>query len=378
MRNLKSSLLCILLLTGCVKERFQLPSRNITTVTASLPIYGMDILGLAKQNINYLCAESDKNGAGGELAGTFGDIRPKLSTWAACSNQVANRVHLIDGTVNNHACSGNVTNSSLLIKKAQLMRAFMPMAASIKKWYCSPVLEHGCTSSSIVNKWYAILQKYWPECISVCSSNGKGYCPKGVLKENHGGGHGDITSGDGISTFDADSIDFRSSAKVMALSWHNCMNGRLTSEKPGQPVPLPPNRVNWCSQEEIRHAVRIMREPSPKPALLGCKDILPPNIGKPRSENYGVGHGDNRQNKPMLILKQKTSRFSLQKITGQEVGCFSNYQPPATPGQRYYEGNCSGKNPTELQDLLGSEWGKLVGGGQCYIYNPIRRLGVYR
>lgn len=368
---MKKAIATILLLIGFVLV--------LTALQCSAtPIYGLDSLGLAKQSINYLCAESDKYAGGGELAGTFGDIRPNLKKWAACSNQIANRVHLIDGTPSNHACSGNVTSLSFLSKKAKTMRAFMPEAPSIQHWYVSPVLEQGCKDKNIVNGWFKQLKKDWPEATPVCSSNGQGYCPPGVLREDHGGGWGDITSNDGVSIFDTDSMKYLGSGKVLTLAWSNCDNGRVTGEHPGDPVPLPPNRVNWCTQNEYRQKVRMLRTPPPFPSIPGCQIITQPDTSKVNAEFYGKGHDDGRGNKPMLIMKGHYGQISIQKLNGEEVGCFKPYNPPATNGYRYYEGNCSGKTPDQLMDLLGGEYGKLVSGSNCYIWNSIRRLGTYR
>lgn len=387
---MKRLLVSLLLLTGCTKTYFSPLQDNIdkrgVTVERILPssIKGYDFLGLAKQDCSYIAKAIDSGTAIGVLQGTFGDIRPCLKTILDTGKIIAVRTHSIDGTVSNHACSGNVVSLGYLSQKLKIMRAFALNYPKIK-WYDSPVLEHGCRDPRIVNGWFAQIKKDWPETTPVCSSNGQGYCPSGILKENHGGGAGDVTSGDGVSTFDAntlattkDSINFLESGKVMSLAWHNCCNGRLTSEKPGTPVPPPTQRKNWCSRDEIDHLVRIMRTPPAKPIIAGCRDILSPNIGKPRSENYGIGHGDTRQNKPMLILDKNYGGFNITRLDGRTVGCFSPYGTYAGGGYRYYEGNCSGKNPVELMDLLGSEWGKITHGNQCYIYNPIRRLGVYR
>lgn len=387
MRGFLKISICILLLglSGCIP----LPKNvdvNVTwqekpavqELTASTPIYGLDILGLAKHDANMISQELDSNSVIGVLMGTFGDIRPNLSILIKTGKVIAVRLHGIDGTTNNHGCFGSVTDPNFLIGKLKIAKAFADQYPQVK-WYFSPVLEHGCTQSSIVQTWYNLTRKYFPQATPVCSSNGVGVCIAGMLRENHGGGSGQIVSGDGISTFDTDSIAYRSAGSVLVLSWHNCCNGRLTSEKPGGPVPPPTQRVNWCQQDEIRHLVRILRAPAPKPVVAGCRDILPPDIGKPRSENYGIGHGDTRQNKPMVILSKAGLRqLNIQSLGGQTVGCFSEYGPYAGGGERYYEGNCSGKNPTQLQDLLGSEWGKLTSGNQCYIWNSIRRLGVFR
>ena len=344
----------------------------------SYPVYGLDLLGLAKLDAETIAKQIDNNSAIGALAGTFGDIRPNLARLLDTQKVVAVRIHLIDGTPLNHACAGNVTSLSLLKKKIALVKNLMQQYANVTV-YLSPVLEYSCKDQNIVNAWFALINHDYPTAIPVCSTNGQGFCPSGVLKEMHGGGSGDVVSGDGVSTFDTNSIKYRSAGKYLVLSWHNCCNGRLTSEKQEDYVPPPPLRKNFCVTDETEQLVRILRPPPPTPTLSGCPVIDKPDINKPRSENYGSASKDTRQNKNAMILTKKFSKMSIQRLDGKEVGCFLRYDPPATTGYRYYEGNCSGKNPIQLMDSLGgNEWGKVVSGKSCYIFNSIRRLGVYR
>ncbi len=347
------------------------------SIAFAQPFKGVDLLGLGMMDAGMIAQELDSNSVIGVLDVTFKDPYPKIQQLIDSHKVIGFRVHLIDGTVNNHACSGDVTSLATLSARAKKAFNFFVTHNPSIQIYLSPVLEHGCNNPSVVNGWYAQLRKDAPGVGLVCSPDSHGYCPPDVHKELHGNtGSAPFRSNDGADVFSS-TPDYQNSGSLMTFAWSYCNNGRLSSEKPGDSIPLPTQRRNFCSREEIRHEVRIMRTPQASPTML-CADIKPPDIGKPRAENYGVGQGDPRQNKPMVILTKNYSRMSIQTIAGKEVGCFKYFGSFGTNQSRLYEGNCSGKNPTELQDLLGGEWGKIVSGKDCYKYNPIRRLGVYR
>jgi len=358
-----------------MRQCFLLALLLLTSACSAESLKGLDLLGLAKLNAPVIAREIDPNSAIGLLDVTFGDPRPNLTRLIQSGKVSAVRVHLGDGTPSNHQCRGNELSLSYMASQAKKWAAYSSKFATVQ-WYVNAWLEQGCTDRKLVDGWYAQIKKYWPAAIQVCSQ-WRGYCPSNTLKEIHGGGHGDITSNDGVSLFDSNSFDFVNSGKVLTLGWTNCMNGRVTGEKGTPPPPL--QRKNWCTTNEIRQAVRIMRDPEWKPAMAGCIDINPPRISKTNAEYYGLGADDGRGNKPMLILPDKVSGFKILSPQGKQVGCFKYYGTYATPKLfRYYEGNCSGKTPDQLMDLIGGEWGKIVAGNKCYNWNSIRRLGVYR
>lgn len=340
------------------------------------PIRGLDPLGKAKQNCQMLIQEMDPNSATGELDMTFGDPYPCMNREAASGKVVANRIHLIDGTPNNHACSGNVTNFTLITQRATRFKKWCDNHKAIK-CYLSPILEPSCRDVSIVNKQNAAARKGAPEIPIVCDSI-VGVCGDADIKETHGNdGHSQIRSNDGNSIYDSNSAVYRNSGSILTLAWSHCDNGRVSGEHPGDSVPPPTQRVNWCTRDEIRQKVRLMREPEPKPTIPNCMNINAPSISKTNAEYYGINHDDGRGNKPMLILPNKYNRMSIQKLNGKEVGCFKYYDTYAGDGQRHYEGNCSKLTPPQLMDLLGGEWGKVVVGKDCYLWNAIRRLGTF-
>lgn len=365
-----------LLVSGCAVT---VPKVIDVRIETTAPTYrGIDVLGLAKQDVRMIAQEIDPGTAIGVLKKTFGPEEPAEQVLINTHKVSCFRVQLIDGTVNNHACAGNVTSLSVLRQRAQEAKVFFIDHNPGQCAYLSPVLEHGCTNHAVVDGWFNLLHKEFPQFGVVCSSNGRGYCPPNVLKEVHGNtGSAPFRSNDGADVF-ASPPEYQNSGSVMTLAWSYCANGRLSSEKPGTPVPPPTQRVNWCTRDQFRHMVRIMRPVQPKPQGLLCKDIVSPNINKPRSENYGIGHGDSRQDKPMVILSRRYPRLSIQTLGNKEVGCFKYFGTYGTNQSRLYEGNCSGKSAPQLQDLLGGEWGKIISGKDCYNYNSIRRQGMYR
>ena len=338
------------------------------------PIRGLDLLGVAMMRAEVVAKEIDPNSALGFLDVTFGDPYPKLKKILDTGKIVAVRGHLGDGTVNGHICSNDERNLALLSPRAKKFAAFMSQYPNIKQ-YISPWLEHGCADPKLVNSWYDQLRKDAPQATLVCSAF-RGYCPPNVLKDIHGNtGQGDVTSNDGASLFDADSVQYRNSGKVLTLGWTNCMNGRVTGEKSAPLVPI--KRVDWCEEGDIKQAVKLMREPQAKPSVPGCVDISQKEILKTNAEYYGKGKDDGRGNKPMFITKNIYKRLSIQNLKGKEVGCMNYYGPFIDGRQRHYVGNCSKQTPIQLMDALGSEWGLMKAGKQCWYYNAIRREGSF-
>lgn len=373
---MKRYLALLLLLTSCASLPIVPSKEGLSFRSAPIvdPQYGYDFLGLGMQDCSMVAQEIDPSSTIGVLDVTFKDPRPCLTQLIATGKVISIRVHLIDGTVNNHQCSSQ-ENINNVIAGAKRWAQFSAQHPEIK-FYVSPFLEWGCKDSNLFHKAFEALGQYFNSAIPVCSSL-IGGCPNGATKiEGHGNiGHADIRSNDGASLFDADSWSYRQSGNNLVLGWTNCMNGRVSGE---HSTPLPPlQRKDWCTRAEVRQVVRIMREPEPKPILANCDDIKAPDINKTNAEYYGAGHDDGRGNKPLLILKNSYPRLSIQTTGGKEVGCFKYFGPYQGGGQRHYEGTCSGKSPVALMDALGGEWGKVIGNKLCLIYNSIRRQGSF-
>lgn len=345
---------------------------------------GLDLLGLAQLDVKMVAQEIDHGTSIGVLKSTFGNEEPNEQYLINTGKVDCFRVHLIDGTVNGHACSGNVTSLSVLRSRAQEAKRFFIDKNPGQCAYLSPVLEYGCRDKKIIDGWFKLLATEFPQFGVVCSPMKNEYCPPGILREMHGNKvnadgspTADFTSNDGNSLFDADSTKWQNTGRVMSLGWSYCANGRVSGEKPGDKVPPPTQRVNWCSRDEIRQLVRLMRPAQPKPATA-CKDVPGNEIWKTNAEYYGKGKDDGRGNKPIFISKNKFSSFDVLTTGGKKVGCLKYFGTYQGGGYRSYMGSCSKQTPTQLMDALGQEWGIMKSSGQCYNINAIRRLGSFR
>lgn len=174
----------------------------------------------------------------GVLDSTFGDPYPKLVKFKRLK---LIRVHLLNGTLNNHTCQPRYTQ---LIRAKNRLYRFSLNHPKIDI-YASPSLEHGCTRRGVVHRWFSKLTKFIP----VCSAY-KGYCPKNVLIEKHGSNaKGDIASNDGAILGTLRGVQLN-------LLWHPCMNGRIGL---GAEPTTPRERTNFCTTRQIsslRHKLR--------------------------------------------------------------------------------------------------------------------------
>jgi len=340
------------------------------------PMYGHDVIILGGQSKNALSQIGEGRAIG------FLDILnpyPNLEFLWNKKHPQAFRGHLIDGTVNGHACSGNATNLPMIRKAARKFQAFCD--GKNTKCFVSPVLEHGCKNKALVDKWFAILRKEAPRMQYVCSAL-NAYCPSNVLIEKHGNKtKADIVSNDGNSIYDGDTYTRTSNGmikdmqgSVITFAWSNCDNGRTTGEKVFVPIS---NRVNWCKPEDYQQKEKLLGLPDNMPSIEGCKPFKGKELLKTNAEYYGKTD-DGRGNKPLLILNKNYGRISIQKLDGKEVACAKYYGPFSGGGFRHYVGSCSGENPVELLKDFGGEWGLAKAGGKCWLVNAVRRQGFFR
>lgn len=196
---------------------------------------GLDLLGLARLELKNHVYNSVQ--VVGVLDHTFGNPYPKLVKF---KHLKLIRVHLLNGTLNNHACAPRYTQ---LIRAKNRLYQFSLNHPKIDI-YASPSLEHGCTRKGVVHRWFSKLSKFIP----VCSAY-KGYCPKNVLIEKHGANaRGDIASNDGAALG-------KLRGKVINLLWHPCMNGRQGLG----PEFLPPSeRLGYCSKHQLHAVVQLL------------------------------------------------------------------------------------------------------------------------
>lgn len=196
----------------------------------------MDLLGLARLELRNHVYSSVY--AVGILDHTFGNPYSRLARF---KHLKAVRVHLLNGTLNNHACAP---------KYPQLIRAknrLLQFSVTHPKTavYASPSLEHGCSRKGVVSRWFSKLKEFIP----VCSAY-KGYCPPSVLIEKHGSNaKGDIASNDGAELG-------KLRGKIINLVWHPCMNGRQDL----LPNPTPPKRRKYfCTTQQVFSLTQKLR-----------------------------------------------------------------------------------------------------------------------
>lgn len=347
------------------------------------PLYGADVLGLAKQDTKMIAQEMWPNSVMGVLAGTFGPVIKPLEDTINDSNGkvIGYRAHLGNGTcLRNGVCGPGEfppTDFKTMRKRARDFHDLNSRHPGLKCWL-SPYLEQDEKRKEVVNKWVKIIREEAPECTVVISAF-TGFRPKGpgILQEYHGNTNkGDITSNDGQDIFQTDAQKYLKNATVISFLWTPRDNLRLDSEKTFIP---PLKRKEKLEREHMVHKRRLLEPVAPVPsAPATCKKVIQiksPEIGKVRSEDYGSQATDNRSGTPLLITKMKTDKFSVRNSLGEEVAC-AKYFGPFNQFYRYYVGSCSGEDATRLMNKLKNEWGFWESKGTCYLYNSIRRNGA--
>lgn len=375
-------ILCSLVfLSGCGARRTE--SFNVDSFTIG-PIYGYDVLSLAKQKLDVIKQEITPNSAIGVLEGTFGEAIPPLEEILNTGKIVAFRAHLGNGPCNRakNCQSGEPSpyNLKVIQRRAKNYEALALRHPGIQ-CYLSPFLEHDVKDKELVKTWVSILEDSAPSCRVVISAF-TGFKPKGVLIEEHGNTRkGDIVSNDGVSLFDSNSPDYRTHGKVIVFGWIHRFNGRLSSEKG---VFVPPKQRKWqATRDNIRQVTRLLRAEEVKPGTT-CEEIKKPNLWKSNAEDYGV-NPDGRGDRPLFITRTRVDGFKVNDLVGRQIGCARYYglyetpqTAPATWGYRYYVGSCSSDSGVTLMDKAKGEWVILRGGGKCFLSSTIRRKGYYR
>lgn len=341
--------------------------------------YGLDILGLAGQDIKVVKATLKPQVGLGALVGTFGDIFSPLRQCLDTGKVAFLRIHLGDGTcIRNHSCaSGSVQYSNYpeLIQRAKAVERICHAYPTVP-CYTSPFLEHDSKDKSQVNKWYDIIREYNPSSTPVVSAF-TGYRPPGILQEYHGNSaKGDIVSNDGESYFDSNIDAYKAGGHVISFAWWHRLNKRVSGEK-GTPPP-PKQRKPKATKDELQAAVyTLLNFEPPAPKVKGCPTIRRPQLLKTNAEDYNSN--DPRENKPLFITQENFSKgWGIWTVQGRKIGCANNYGPYSGGGYRYYVGSCSGETSWGLFKELGSEWALFKNGKTCYTINILRRQPYYK
>lgn len=382
---MKNLLFLILILTACTTSTVTPPIVPDPQFVRTSALYkGMDILGLARQNVSMIRDNMESGQCIGTMAGTFGGILSPLETLLKTGKVPCTRVHVGGFCKHGAACGDGeckTTDLPCLKKKAKLVNDLAVKYGV--KCFVSPYAEYSERSKARVDSWFKVIHAGAPDCTLVASPFG-GYVPPGVLVEKHGNNPGvaHLTSNDGQTMFDSNSVKYNEYATVVSFTWVNRDNLRLTSEKG---VPLPPKKrplTNRLEKQDIIQRQLMQRPLTPRPAAPAvCKrvqELTGRELSKVRSEDYGAAN-DSRGNKPMYILKTRKARMDLLAPNGRVIGCTKYYGPYTERGYyRHYEGNCSGLTGVQLFAKAGGEHMFLRNGDTCYPVNNIRRTGYYR
>jgi hypothetical protein len=221
---------------------------------------GVDVLGLAKQNVPMI-ARHWKTGFGiGVLEGTFGHVIPPLKTMLSTKKVAWWRAHIMDGSCGrlNHPCEPGAIKLNDTGRFRKRVQKFQKVFEAYPEYPCylSPALEHDITNKKLVDKWVSIIQNYAPACKVVVSVY-RGYTPRGVLIEKHGNTprNADFTSNDGASLFDADIKVYKTVARVHTLGWVPSCN--LRDDNPHIWAP-PSLRTRKMTAPELERIFRIL------------------------------------------------------------------------------------------------------------------------
>lgn len=390
---MKKYLLLLLLFSGCFlkHQNFSLEDlgrKHPNERVGFVGYHGQDILLLPLQNVAMISANWEKNESLGVMCGTAGGTIGPVDRIETQNYVPAIRWHV--GGFCNHGASClpgecKYTDNKCLRNKTLAIKKLHEKHPTTKD-YCSPRAEYPTKDRKLVQSWFDTIHIAYPDCILVASAMG-GYIPPGVLVERHGNtpGWGNITSNDGSDYFQSNSVKYNSIADVMSLSWTPRYNRRLTSMKPGQPVPPPTKRpvTNNISKDYFLQ-MELMQHtpppPAPKPAV--CKFLrgfLPGETVKIVSEDYGISNGATGA-KPLFITRSKNKKMSILSPSGAVIGCFAfdkSHSSLYNGMLRLYEGSCSGLTPYGLYKKAGGENAFIKDGNTCIAFSTIRRSGSF-
>ncbi len=347
------------------------------------PCLGLDTLALAKQNVTMISQEMSSNTCVGFLQGTFGDALPNMKTLLSTGKVKAWREHLCNYTcIRGHNCETGepkINDYNTLQDRAISAETLFKQYPNIP-CFLSPWLEYDVTDPVMVNKWFSILKQYAPDCTPIASIGSSHVVPAGVQVEKHGNlATAFSRSNDGTSYFDSNIDVYKRSGTNIVLAWWPRMNMRVSGEKFFTP---PSERTATATRDEVQQAVYTLNNTCPAvPKFSACpaaRELNPNEIWKVRSEDYN-GH-DPRENKAVLIVKARVSKFVIITPAGKLIGYLRYYGPySALPGYyRYYIGTGSNQTPMQLLKAAGGEWVCLKSGNIQYAVSAVRRSGNFR
>jgi hypothetical protein len=364
----------------------------IPQIAFAQSVKGYDVLGLAKYCDRYL--QAPRLPAVSTLLRTFGDPIPCLQKDLNRGGKTDVQINLRDATCHrNKVCPPNtpsITDWNDIKKLALQVNKLAVQYKNVQFWI-SPYLEHDFKDPKIIQKACQVSLSACPSCSCVnepfSGTKNTGY----PLELHNTKVSAWSVSGDGASMFDGDNIkndgnnfQHREAGSKFTFGWWNALNLRCQGEKNFTPIEKRTTRPTLDHFQQAYKILTTTEDPIPAAPSV-CKTVRKvqgKEIYKPNAEKYCNGapnENDSRGDKPLLIIAKKGNKMPIYRSDGKEVGCFKYYGSYEGNLHRWYVGNSSGEKPFELYKELGNEWGFAhMGGGQCLLFNSLRRMGIYR
>jgi hypothetical protein len=364
-----------------MKRILALSSLLLSSVNLSAePLKGLDFLGLGKLNcVDVATTLPERTVIGLLYGGTFGDPTACLTKLLETKKVIVVRAHMINGPGSRNKAlqkeESRPTDFLSIEKYARQYQETMDKFPSVR-CYISPVLEYDLKKTDI-EKAVAAAKKGAPRCEVVLNPYSGDTLP-GYKVERHGNkAKANFISNDGESLFQSNSVEYVKGGSDIVFGWFPELNLRYEGMKTFIP---PLRRTCQPTKALYQQAYQLLQAEEKKPrAPAVCKtvkEIKSPNLFKTNAESYC--NNDKRGNRGLFISSYNNASYDVLSAEGQKIGCARYYGPYEGKGSRSYIGSCSGENPVELRKQLGSEWGFLKRGSECFLFNSIRRKGYYK
>jgi len=345
---------------------------------------GLDLLGLASKK--WKVGETLKALPQGIAIGLFAD-----DTFGPLA--IPNTVKLLEsGKVNSVRAQLHWDYGHKIVPMDKL-RALLPKWESLAKKYPQVkfYLSHSCEykESSVVEikKRTSLVQQLAPSCISVQTPMKSPIIPDGGIVEVHGqqpGKAGQLCSTDGEALFNMDAEKWNNASQYAAIrfAWGERCNGAEAHN-----TLKPQQRTAFPDAKYLKSLLRLMAPKGiPPTPVFDAAAIVPvkkPLLMKSHAED---NPGDSvRDNRPLLMLKQKTPEVSIVTFDNKVIGKLKYFAPYPPDLYRFYSGlpgaiNLYGYEIAEkAAQISGSEW-CWVRQGKKY-FGPIHfafRVGYFQ
>lgn len=333
-------------------------------------IPGLDLLGIASKNWDMKATLNafPQGWALGLFADeTFGPLAVKNTTKLLATGKVeAVRVHL------NWDSKHGLPSLKKIKKLAPKWQALAVNYPTIH-FYISPTCEYDSTSKSAVKEMLDLTASICTSCTIVQTPSGKGVIVDGYVIEKHGKAvakPGEIVSydggkgGEGLFDIDAAKWIASNSNAAICFAWAPLFNMAEAHNT------LPPNkRTASPSAGYITSLVRLFDFPGVAPTpSFAVTPLKKPLLYKSHAEDSpGV---DPRNNRPLMILKEKLSSVDIVVSSGKKIATMKYFGAFPPNLQRYYSGTGTKLYGYQIADLAnktsGSPWVWIKAGNKHY------------